>query len=131
MPLGFDEGAHSFADIARHHELQAARGGSLKAIKLGGLVPVFQAAALCDSLNMKVNLACKVAESSIGTAAVLQLAAAVPSLDWGVSLTSQYLAEAIVFQPLSFASGHATVPAGAGLGVEVDEARVRKYQKKV
>jgi muconate cycloisomerase len=80
---------------------------------------------------MKVNLACKVAESSIGTAAVLQLAAAIPKLDWGVSLTSQYLAEDVVRIPLSFADGHATVPDGAGLGVEVDEARVRKYQQKV
>ena len=131
VPIGFDEGAHSIADIARHHEMHAARGGSLKAIKLGGLRPVYQAAMLCDSLNMKVNLACKVAESGIGTAAVLQLAAAIPSLDWGVSLTSQYLAEDVVQSPLSFARGHATVPAGAGLGVEVDEARVRKYQKKI
>lgn len=131
LPIGFDEGAHSVADIARHHELRAAHGGSLKAIKLGGLMPVYQAAAICDSLNMKVNLACKVAESSIGTAAVLHLAAAIPSLDWGVSLTSQYLAEDVVFKPLSFASGYATVPSGAGIGVDVDEARVRKYEKKV
>jgi muconate cycloisomerase len=79
---------------------------------------------------MKVNLACKVAESGIGTAAVLQLAAAIPSLDWGVSLTSLYLAEDIVRTPLSFAGGHATVPPGAGLGIEVDEARVRRYQRK-
>ena len=131
VPIGFDEGAHSLADIARHHEMRAASGGSLKAIKLGGLRPVYQAAVLCDSLGMKVNLACKVAESSIGTAAVLQLAAAIPKLDWGVSLTSQYLAEDVVRIPLSFADGHATVPDGAGLGVEVDEARVRKYQQKV
>jgi muconate cycloisomerase len=131
IPIGFDEGAHSLADIARHHEMRAASGGSLKAIKLGGLRPVLQAAVLCESLNMKVNLACKVAESSIGTAGVLHLAAAIPSLDWGVSLTSQYLAEDIVRTPLSFASGHATVPPGAGLGIEVDEARVRRYQQRL
>jgi muconate cycloisomerase len=131
VPIGFDEGVHSIADIARHHELHAARGGSLKAIKLGGLRPVHHAAVLCESLGMKVNLACKVAESSIGTAAVLHLAAAIPSLAWGVSLTSQYLAEDIVRAPLSFADGHAAIPAGAGLGVEVDEARVRKYEQKI
>jgi muconate cycloisomerase len=131
IPIGFDEGAHSLADIARHHDMKAARGGSLKAIKLGGLRPVREAAVLCESLNMKVNLACKVAESAIGTAAVLHLAAAIPSLDWGVSLTSQYLADDVVHVPLSFASGHATVPAGTGLGVEVDEARVRRYQRKI
>jgi L-alanine-DL-glutamate epimerase-like enolase superfamily enzyme len=131
VPIGFDEGAHSVADIARHHAARAAGGGSLKAIKLGGLRPVQQAAVLCDSLNMKVNLACKVAESSIGTAAVLHLAAAIPALDWGVSLTSQYLAEDIVYLPLSFVRGHAAVPTGVGLGIDVDEARVRRYRRKV
>jgi muconate cycloisomerase len=131
VPIGFDEGAHSIADIARHHEMHAARGGSLKAIKLGGLRPVYQAAVLCESRDMKVNLACKVAESSIGTAAVLHLAAAIPSLDWGVSLTSQYVAEDLVQSPLAFAGGHANVPTGAGLGVEVDEARVRRYRQNI
>jgi muconate cycloisomerase len=131
LAIGFDEGAHCVEDIARHHELRAASGGSLKAIKLGGLRRVYQAAVLCDSLGMKVNLACKVAESSIGTAAVLHLAAAIPALEWGVSLTSQYLAEDLVRVPLVFKNGHATVPAGPGLGVEVDEARVRKYAQKV
>jgi muconate cycloisomerase len=131
VPIGFDEGVHSIADIARHHEMQAARGGSLKAIKLGGLRPVHHAAMLCESLGMNVNLACKVAESSIGTAAVLHLAAAIPSLAWGVSLTCQYLAEDIVRAPLTFTDGHAAIPAGAGLGVEVDETRVRCYEQKV
>ena len=131
LPIGCDEGAHSIADIARHHETKAASGGSLKAIKLGGLKAVHQAAVLCDSLGLKVNLACKVAESSIGTAGVLHLAAAIPKLDWGVSLTSQYLAEDISRMPLAFAGGQATVPGGPGLGIEVDEARVRKYAHKV
>ena len=80
---------------------------------------------------MKVNLACKVAESSIAAAAVLHLAAAVPAVDWGVSLTSQYLADDVVRVPLAIANGHADVHAGPGLGVEVDEARVRKYQRKL
>lgn len=131
LSIGFDEGIHSIGDIARHHEMQAARGGSLKAIKLGGMKPVHQAAMMCDSLGMKVNLACKVAESSIGTAAVLHLAAAIPSCAWGVSLTSQYLADDVARAPLAYADGHANVPTGPGLGVEVDETRVRRYAQKI
>ena len=131
LPIGFDEGVHSIADIARHHERKAARGGSLKAIKLGGLKAVHAAAVLCESLGMKVNLACKVAESSIGTAAVLHLAAAIPSCAWGVSLSSQYLSDDVVRTPFSYADGHATVPTGPGLGIEVDEARVRRYAQQI
>ena len=37
IAIGADEGIHSLDDIARHHERKAARGVSLKAIKLGGV----------------------------------------------------------------------------------------------
>ena len=128
VAIGCDEGVHSQADLRRHHEQHAAAGCSLKLIKLGGLQAVYRAALLCQSLDMKVNLACKVAESSIASAAVLHLAAALPALDWGVSLSSQYLADEVVRQPLQVVAGHAAVPAGPGLGVEVDEAQVARYR---
>ena len=82
-------------------------------------------ALLCDSLGMKVNLACKIAEAGVGTAALLHLAAAIPSLQWGVALTSTYLRDDILVQPLQYANGHVQVPCGPGLGVEVDEEKVR------
>src|SRR5262249_1162899 len=37
IAIGADEGIHSLDDIRRHHERSAARGASLKAIKLGGM----------------------------------------------------------------------------------------------
>ena len=51
------------------------------------------AALLCDDLGLKVNVAAKIAELSLGTAAAAQLACTLPSIDWGVSLTHFYLAE--------------------------------------
>ena len=131
IPIGFDEGLHSVDDLVRHHEARAARGASLKTIKLGGMRGVCQAAELCQSLGMKVNLACKVAESGIAAAAMLHLAAAVPALEWGLSITNQYLADDVVRTPLAIIDGHADVPNGPGLGVEVDEARVRRYQRAI
>lgn len=127
IKIGADEGLHSIEDLRRHHERGAAHGGSLKTIKLGGLQPVYDAARLCEELGMQVNLASKMAESGIGTAAVLHLAAAVPSVNWGVSLTNQYLVDDVLARPLEFSNGHATVPGGPGLGIEVDEAKVRRY----
>jgi L-alanine-DL-glutamate epimerase-like enolase superfamily enzyme len=127
IAIGCDEGVHSLDDLRRHHQLHAAKGASLKTIKLGGLKGVYDAAVLCEELGMKVNLAGKVGESGIASAAVLQLAAAVPSLDWGVSPTSPYLTEDVLAKPLELSAGHAVVPKGPGLGVEVDEQRVRRF----
>ena len=131
IPLGFDEGLHGMEDLLQHHERKAARGCSLKTIKLGGLKGVMHAAELCQKLGMHVNLACKVAESGIAAASLMQLAAAVPEVAWGVSITNQYLADDIVRATIKVVDGHAEVPGGVGLGVEVDEAKVRKYTRVV
>ena len=131
IPIGFDEGLHGMEDLLQHHERKAARGCSLKTIKLGGLKGVMHAAELCQKLGMHVNLACKVAESGIAAASLMHLAAAVPEVAWGVSISSQYLADDIVHATIKVVDGHAEVPGGVGLGVEVDEAKVRKYTRTV
>jgi len=81
IAIGFDEGLHRIDDLRRHHEARAARGVSLKTIKLGGLRPVCEAARVCCELEMKVNLAGKMAESGIATAAVLVVGDAAAGID--------------------------------------------------
>ena len=131
VPIGCDEGLHSLDDLKRHHEAQAAGGFSLKTIKLGGMRAVMEAGLLCQKLSLKVNLASKMAETGVSSAALLQLATALPAVDWGVGFSSQYLVEDILRTPLEFTSGHVKVPAGPGLGIEVDEAKVRRYSRKI
>jgi len=129
IPIGCDEGLHSLGDLKRHHEAGAAGGFSLKTIKLGGLQPVIDAGQMCEKLGLKVNLASKMAETGISTAALLHLAAALPAVDWGVGLSSHYLTDDVLKQPFTVADGHVSVPTGPGLGVEVDEAKVRRYSR--
>ena len=129
VPIGCDEGLHSLEDLKRHHEAGAAGGFSLKTIKLGGMKPVMDAGLLCEKLGMKVNLASKMAETGICSAALLHLAAALPAVDWGVGLSSPYLTDDILQQPLAATGGHIAVPSGFGLGIEVDEAKVRRYAR--
>lgn len=127
VPIGIDEGIHSLADIETH--ARAGAGGvSLKLIKLGGMTAAVEAGKLCQRLGLSVNIAAKMAESSISCAAALHLACAVPKADWGVSLTHFYLAEDIVRRPLPFADGVVALPEGPGLGVEVDEAAVERFR---
>jgi L-alanine-DL-glutamate epimerase-like enolase superfamily enzyme len=127
VPIGIDEGVHSLADIAT--SARAGAGGvSLKLIKLGGLTTAFEAAKLCQRLGLSVNIAAKIAESSISCAAALHLACAAPKTDWGISLTHFYLAEDIVRRPLPLADGEVALPSGPGLGIEVDEAAVERFR---
>ncbi len=126
-PIGADEGLHSLADIRRHKEMGAAQGGSLKMIKLGGVTRAYEAACLCDELGMNVNMAGKIAESSISSAAVLHISAAAPSLKWGLSITTQYAGADLVRNPIVIDAGEAILPDGAGLGVEVDEDAVQAF----
>ncbi len=127
--IGADEGIHSSADIARHHEKNAARGASLKAIKLGGLRALFEAGSLCERLGMRINISCKTGESSVASAAATHIASVVPALAWGLTVTNPGLAEDVVVAPLAVDNGHVAVPDGPGLGIEVDERRVRRCQQ--
>jgi muconate cycloisomerase len=128
VQIGADEGIHSFDDIVRHHERKAARGVSLKAIKLGGLSGLFAASRLCRQLGMQVNISCKTGETSLASAAATQLAAVAPAIAWGLTVTSGGLAEDITATPLRIDGGHVEVPEQPGLGIDVDEHRLRRRQ---
>ncbi|HET9717404.1 MAG TPA: enolase C-terminal domain-like protein [Pseudolabrys sp.] len=128
IAIGADEGIHSIYDIRRHHERGAARGVSLKAIKLGGLRSLTDAARLCDQLGMSVNISCKTGESSLACAAALQVASVIPEISWALTLTHTGLAEDVTATPLPAANGHAEILEKPGLGIEVDEDRVDRYR---
>ena len=88
-----------------------------------------KAAELSDQVGMKVNLAGKICETSIASAAVSHLAAAIPQIDWGLSITNQYAATDIVKEPISILNGNVSVPSGYGLGVEMDEVSLERLSK--
>ncbi|HXZ46308.1 MAG TPA: enolase C-terminal domain-like protein [Pseudolabrys sp.] len=128
IAIGADEGIHSLEDIRRHHERKAARGVSLKAIKLGGIRAVAEASRLCDSLGMRVNISCKTGESSIACAAALHVASVIPDIAWGLTLTHTGLAEDVAISPIPAAKGHVDALDRPGLGIDVDEDRVRRHR---
>ncbi|HEY6754037.1 MAG TPA: enolase C-terminal domain-like protein [Pseudolabrys sp.] len=128
IAIGADEGIHSFEDIRRHHERKAARGVSLKAIKLGGIRALTEAGRLCDRLGMNVNISCKTGESSVACAAALHVASVIPAIGWGLTLTHTGLAEDVAVAPIPTAKGHVERLDRHGLGIDVDEDRVRKHR---
>jgi muconate cycloisomerase len=126
VPIGADEAIHSIADIERQASCGVG-GVSLKLIKLGGIAATLDAVQRCQRLKLSVNVAAKIAESSIASAAAVHLACAVPDIDWGVSLTHFYLAEDIA-RPLPLRDGMVALPSGPGLGIEVDEAAIARLR---
>ncbi len=128
IAIGADEGIHTLDDIKRHHERKAARGVSLKAIKLGGIRAVVGAARLCDRLGMSVNISCKTGESSIACAAALHVAAVIPNIAWALTLTHTGLAEDVTAQPIRTEKAYVESLDRPGLGIDVDEDRVRRHR---
>jgi L-alanine-DL-glutamate epimerase-like enolase superfamily enzyme len=131
IAIGADEGIHSLDDIKRHHERKAARGVSLKAIKLGGIRGVVEAGRLCDGLGMNVNISCKTGESSVACAAALHVASVIPNVAWGLTLTHTGLAEDVTAQPIHTEKGYVESLDRPGLGVAVDEDRVRRHRVQI
>jgi muconate cycloisomerase len=131
IAIGADEGIHSLEDIRRHHECRAARGVSLKAIKLGGIRAVTEAGKLCDRLGMSVNISCKTGESSVACAAALHVASVIPDIAWGLTLTHSGLAEDVAAQPLPTGKGYVDGLDRPGLGIDVDEDRVRRHRVQI
>jgi len=129
-PLNGDEAIGSVAAILALHRIGAIQGANLKTIKMGGIGATVHAMSVCAALGLSINLACKVAESGIGAAAIAHLGSVAPNLDWGVSITNHYLAEDLTETPVRIENGVVRRPRGAGLGVEVSESQVNRYRVK-
>jgi muconate cycloisomerase len=125
--IGLDESITSLDDIIES-KTYGVSGVSLKTLKLEGMSGVLQAAHICDGLGMEINLAGKIAETSIASAAVLQIAAALNHVNWGVSPSHLFLAEDVVDAPISPTHGEYMIPQTPGLGITVNEASIQRFQ---
>lgn len=130
IPLNGDESIGSISSLLTLHRLGAIQGANIKTIKMGGIAPTVHAMSVCGALGLSINLAGKVAESSIAAAAIVQLGCIAPNLDWGLNITHHYLAEDVTDTPLLIERGAVRRPRGPGLGVAVSEAKVRRLRVK-
>lgn len=128
IPLNGDESIGSVASILALHRMGAIQGANLKTIKMGGIAATVEAMHVCGALGLNINLAGKVAESSIAAAALLHLGALAPNLNWGLNITQHYLAEDLTETPIPIERGTAACPTGAGLGVTVSERQVERFR---
>jgi glucarate dehydratase len=94
-------------------------------VKWGGIAATKQLAAHCHTFGLGMNLHSG-GELGIATAAHLALVASTPQLDRAID-SMYYLHAADVVEPLQIVDGSFRLPTGAGLGVTVDEDKVRHF----
>jgi L-alanine-DL-glutamate epimerase-like enolase superfamily enzyme len=127
IPIGLDESIHGASEIEEFIKAKALDGASLKLIKTGGVLPAFKAAHILLDKHLQMNLACKVAETSLSGAATASIGFAMGNVPWGFSMSNQYLEFDICDQPLVAKQGHleASQLSANGIGVIPNTDRVK------
>ncbi len=122
--VALDEAITSVHALEAAITLGSCRAVSLKAPRLGGLTAALDLLAVCREHG--IDAWCGgMHELGIGRAANLALASQPGfTLPGDMASSDFYFAEDLVSPPLSVEGGEIAVPAGTGLGVEVDGDRV-------
>ena len=75
-----------------------------------------------------LSLSGKLGESSVANAATLSVATAVGGVTWGLSITNNYLVDDIVRKPIAVRDGCIHPIEEPGLGVDIDETKVARFE---
>ena len=126
-PIAADEGVTDLAAAIRLLEARAAQVLVVKPMVVGGLRAALEIAKLGERRGVAVIVTTTI-DSGVGTAAALHLAAALPSDGPACGLaTTSLLKASLLARPLTIEEGRMPVPAGPGLGIEVDEQSLRLF----
>ncbi len=129
IPVMADEAVQGPEAAQALAEIHAANVFALKIAQSGGLRAAGQVAAIADAAGIDLYGGTML-EGGIGTAASAQLFSTLPRLGWGTELFGPLLlTEDILAEPLTYADGHLAVPDGPGLGIILDEDRLRHFRR--
>ncbi len=128
-PLLADESVFDAHDMLRVAAAGAADAVSLKLVKHGSMLGVRDVAAVAAAGGVRNYGGCLL-ESSVGAAAHLHVFATLRDLTWGCEhFGPQILVADLVTRPLRFAEFQVHLPEGPGLGIELDEAALRRFSR--
>jgi L-alanine-DL-glutamate epimerase-like enolase superfamily enzyme len=128
LPILMDEGVISPLDLEEFIKLGMCDGVAMKPARCGGLMSNRRQIEICRERGL-LWLGSGLTDPDISLAATLGLYAAY-GLDKPAALNGpQFLTADVLKQPLRIEKGTAHVPAGPGLGIEVDEAKVVELMK--
>lgn len=127
VPVMADESCCSLQDALAIARLGSVGILGLKLTKSAGILGTMAIARIAEAAGMGCYMGCMI-ETSLGTAAYLQVALAAAPVTWGCELFGPLLLTGdVVRQPVRYTDGHLLALDGPGLGVEVDEARLKEW----
>jgi L-alanine-DL-glutamate epimerase-like enolase superfamily enzyme len=125
LPIILDEGVVNSADLVEFIRLNMLDGVAMKPARTAGLFDAVKQAEILEDAGLML-LGSGLTDPDVSLAASLQLYAAF-HLKYPTALNGpQFLSGTYLKNPIAVKDGIAMVPTGHGLGVEVDEAKVRK-----
>ncbi len=127
VPLAVCRAIHGPADVLASVRCSAAPSVVIDPRLVGGIVPAQKCAAVADAAGVGALLGGG-PSLGIGTAAMLHLAAATPAFSGCNESAYPQLRDDVLAEPLEIIDGMIAVPQTPGLGVEVDRAKVERYQ---
>jgi muconate cycloisomerase len=126
-----DESVFTLADAWQQAVHQAADVLSIYPGKHGGISGTIEIANVARAAGLTCALGSNL-ELGIGTAAMLHVAAAVPNIASEIypadAIGPLYHEADLLTEPLALGPVAARVPMGPGLGVELDEEQVQRWQ---
>lgn len=139
-PVMADESAWNAHDALQIAEQRAIDIVSIYTTKPGGLYRALEVAAVCRAAGIACNVNGSI-ETGVGNLANIQFAAAAPAVTLScvvpVSTPAEYqygqiggiyYKDDLIRAPMRLADGAIEVPAGPGMGIEIDEAKIEKYR---
>lgn len=129
-PICLDESINSVHDTRLSIELKSAQIINLKVSRVGGITNALEIHHLCQQAGIKLWCG-GMLESGIGRATNLHLASLANFLlPADISATNRYFREDIITDPipLNLQDSTINVPQNPGIGVEVEEKMISKYQ---
>jgi len=129
VPIMADESCGS-----PHEALAIARLGgvsilALKVTKAAGILGTMAVARIAEAAGLGCYVGCMI-ETSLGTAAYLQVALAAAPVTWGCELFGPLLLKGdVVRRPVQYADGAILALDGPGLGVDVDETALKSFAR--
>jgi len=140
VPVMVDESAWTAQDVLEISELGGIEVISLYVTKPGGLWRAKQQSIVAESVGLVSDIGGSI-EMGIGSAANLQLGSSVPIADLAsvcpasapagarAGIAGLYYTDDLITEPLTLKDGDLLVPNGPGLGVEIDEDKIRAYAR--